>query len=101
MSSAYTPMWQSLGLDLPAHDKLLSILGQAYGDIYLSQKNRPAGMQYLDFVLSEIHGLRIKELMVLAASANSRPDELLFVSLTFPGTSLSAASLFFSTAPGL
>ncbi|HKJ98048.1 MAG TPA: double-cubane-cluster-containing anaerobic reductase, partial [Desulfotignum sp.] len=30
---------------------------------YLSQKNRPEGMGYFDFVMSEVHGLRIKELL--------------------------------------
>jgi len=58
----YTPMWAELGLDLEAHEGLLGVLGSAYQDIYLSQKNRPEGMKYLDFVLSEIHGLRIEEL---------------------------------------
>ncbi len=55
-------IWTRLGLDLVAHDGLLSILGKAYSDIYLAQKDRPEGMKYLDFVLSEVHGLRIKEL---------------------------------------
>lgn len=59
----YQQMWADLGLDLPGHDKLLDVLGQAYGDVYLSQSNRPEGMQYLDFVVSEAHGLRIKELV--------------------------------------
>lgn len=61
--SDYTQMWTDLGLDLKAHDALLSILGGAYQDIFLSQKNRPEGMKYFDFVMSEVHGLRIKELM--------------------------------------
>lgn len=61
--SNYTQMWSDLGLDLKAHDALLSILGGAYQDIFLSQKNRPEGMKYFDFVMSEVHGLRIKELM--------------------------------------
>jgi len=56
-------MWKDLGLDLDTHDVLLGVLGTAYGDIYLSQKDRPAGMGYLDFVISEIHGLRIRELV--------------------------------------
>ncbi len=59
----YTTMWSELGLDLKSHDALLSVLGGAYTDIYLSQKNRPEGMKYFDFVMSEVHGLRIKELM--------------------------------------
>lgn len=55
-------MWKSLDLDLDVHDGLLQVLGQYYGDAYLSQENRPEGMGYLDFVVSEVHGLRIKEL---------------------------------------
>jgi benzoyl-CoA reductase/2-hydroxyglutaryl-CoA dehydratase subunit BcrC/BadD/HgdB len=56
-------MWQDLGLDLEAHDMLLGVLGNAYQDIYLAQKGRPEGMGYFDFVMSEVHGLRIKELL--------------------------------------
>jgi benzoyl-CoA reductase/2-hydroxyglutaryl-CoA dehydratase subunit BcrC/BadD/HgdB len=63
MSENYRSMWQDLGLDLVAHDALLGILGKAYQDIFLSQKNRPEGMGYFDFVMSEVHGLRIKELL--------------------------------------
>lgn len=62
MSESYHEMWETLNLDLPAHDALLQVLGKFYGDIYLSQQGRLQGMEYLDFVLSEIHGLRIKEL---------------------------------------
>jgi benzoyl-CoA reductase/2-hydroxyglutaryl-CoA dehydratase subunit BcrC/BadD/HgdB len=61
--SDYTKMWQSLGLDLKNHDALLSVLGKTYSDVFLSQKNRPEGMKYFDFVMSEVHGLRIKELV--------------------------------------
>ena len=39
--SDYTQMWLDLGLDLKAHDELLSMLGGAYQDIFLSQK-RPS-----------------------------------------------------------
>ena len=58
----YHPMWEELGLDLPTHDALLGAVGQMYGDAFLTQQNRPEGMSYLDFVVSEVHGLRIKEL---------------------------------------
>lgn len=60
--ASYREMWKKLDLDLPAHDALLGVLGKFYGDIYLSQQGRLQGMEYLDFVLSEVHGLRIKEL---------------------------------------
>ena len=59
----YTEMWKSLGIDVKNHDALLAVLGKAYTDIFLSQKNRPEGMKYFDFVMSEVHGLRIKELV--------------------------------------
>jgi benzoyl-CoA reductase/2-hydroxyglutaryl-CoA dehydratase subunit BcrC/BadD/HgdB len=63
MAEDYRKMWQQLGLNLETHDVLLGVLGKAYQDIFLSQKNRPEGMKYFDFVMSEVHGLRIKELM--------------------------------------
>ncbi|MBM3499525.1 MAG: 2-hydroxyacyl-CoA dehydratase [Armatimonadetes bacterium] len=63
MTVDYTAMWQDLGLDLAAHEGLLTVLGAAYDEVYLSQQNRPEGMSYFDFCVSEIHGLRVKELM--------------------------------------
>ncbi len=63
MSESYKAMWKDLGLDLEAHDALLSVLGEGYQAVFLSQKNRPAGMGYFDFVMSEVHGLRIRELL--------------------------------------
>ena len=59
----YRPMWESLGLDLAGHDALLAAIPVLYQNAYLSQTGRPDGMSYFDFVLSEIHGLRIKELV--------------------------------------
>ena len=61
--SDYKEMWSEMGIDLAAHDGLLNVLGEAYQQIFLTQNNRPKGMEYFDFVMSEIHGLRIKELM--------------------------------------
>ena len=63
MSSPYEQMWRELGRDLAAHDQLLTVLGEAYGQIFLTQPHRPKGMAYFDFVISEVHGLRIKELL--------------------------------------
>jgi len=62
MAREYRSMWESIGLDLDAHDQLLQALPPAYGNVYLSQDNRPAGMEYFDFVINEIHGQRIQEL---------------------------------------
>ncbi len=63
MSQEYRQMWSDLNLDLHAHDALLGVLGKVYGDIYMAQKERPRGMDYFNFVVNEIHGLRIKELL--------------------------------------
>lgn len=63
MSNDYRQMWQDLGLDLAAHDMLLNALGAGYTQVFLSQKNRPDAMGYFDFVMSEVHGLRIRELL--------------------------------------
>ncbi|MGD6808778.1 MAG: double-cubane-cluster-containing anaerobic reductase [Candidatus Bathyarchaeia archaeon] len=62
MSEKYGEMYKQLGMDIKKHDELLNILGQYYTAVYLSQKNRPQKMDYFDFVVSEVHGLRIKEL---------------------------------------
>jgi hypothetical protein len=63
MTKDYKPMWKDLEINLDAHDGLLSVLSDAYTNIYLSQKNRPEGMKYFDFVISEVHGLRIEEIV--------------------------------------
>lgn len=59
----YHEMWAGLGLDVKMHDAVLETVGKAYGEVFMSQKNRPKGMEYFDFVMSEVHGLRIKELL--------------------------------------
>ncbi|MCA1961683.1 MAG: 2-hydroxyacyl-CoA dehydratase family protein [Desulfomonile sp.] len=63
MTTEYEQMWKGLGLDLAAHDELLQVLGKGYQDIFLSQSDRPKGMDYFNFVMSEVHGLRVKELL--------------------------------------
>ncbi|HJV64318.1 MAG TPA: double-cubane-cluster-containing anaerobic reductase [Geomonas sp.] len=62
MSNQYEPIWKELGLNLDNHAGLLGVLSDAYRGIYLAQKERPAAMGYFDFVVSEVHGLRIKEI---------------------------------------
>jgi len=56
-------MWRGLGINIEAHDGLMGVLEKFYTDIYLSQQNRPVGMEYFDYLVSEIHGQRIKELV--------------------------------------
>jgi benzoyl-CoA reductase/2-hydroxyglutaryl-CoA dehydratase subunit BcrC/BadD/HgdB len=60
--NSYGQMWSDLGINLPAHCALLNAIPKMYGAAYLTQVNRPEGMKYFDFVVSEIHGLRIQEL---------------------------------------
>jgi benzoyl-CoA reductase/2-hydroxyglutaryl-CoA dehydratase subunit BcrC/BadD/HgdB len=61
--SDYHEMWKSLGMDVEAHDQLCEVLPTAFSDTFLSQENRPEGMSYYDFVVSEIHGVRPAELI--------------------------------------
>jgi benzoyl-CoA reductase/2-hydroxyglutaryl-CoA dehydratase subunit BcrC/BadD/HgdB len=63
MANDYTEMWSSLGLNVQAHQGLLGVLSDTYQNIYLSQQNRPEGMKYFDFVISEVHGQRIVEIV--------------------------------------
>lgn len=58
----YRELWKSLKMDLVKHDELCAVLPEMYGSIYLTQENRPVGMDYFNFVISEVHGLRIQEL---------------------------------------
>lgn len=58
----YRELWDRLGMDLEKHDVLCDVLPQLYEGVYLSQENRPEGMNYYNFVVAEVHGLRIKEL---------------------------------------
>jgi hypothetical protein len=62
MEKDYAGLWENLGLNLENHAGLLGVLSDAYKNIYLSQKERPKGMEYFDFVISEIHGLRVEEI---------------------------------------
>ena len=86
MSEKYVEMWKNIGMDIEKHNILLNALAQFYGSIYLTQKNRPKKMDYFDFVVSEIHGLRIKELNDLRAKGKKvvgafciyAPEELVY-----------------------
>ncbi|MBD5589036.1 2-hydroxyacyl-CoA dehydratase [Clostridium botulinum] len=58
----YGKLWTDLGVNLEKHDQLCAVLPELYGSTYLTQENRPEGMNYFNFVVSEVHGLRIQEL---------------------------------------
>lgn len=59
----YREMWKDLGMDVDNHDILCEVLPQVFTDVYLSQENRPQAMDYFNMVVSEIHGIRPKELI--------------------------------------
>jgi benzoyl-CoA reductase/2-hydroxyglutaryl-CoA dehydratase subunit BcrC/BadD/HgdB len=63
MSDENRQMWQDLGMDLETHDLLLDALPGLYEKVYLSQPNRPKRMEFYDLVVSDIHGIRPKELI--------------------------------------
>ena len=44
----YRKMWESLGMDLETHDQLCEVLPQAFGDVFLSQENRPEAMDSME-----------------------------------------------------
>ncbi len=110
----YRTMWESLNLDITAHDGLLKVLGKFYNDIYLSQHGRLKGMEYLDFVLSEVHGfwdtaingimankdvLKARFVPITSRSLNSkRTRRCSAISLSRPLTSHSPRC-FISTGP--
>lgn len=82
----YRKMWEELGMNVDMHDQLCEVLPQAFGDVYLSQENRPEGMDYYNFVVSEIHGVRPAELIehqkkggkVFGTFCVYVPDEVVF-----------------------
>ncbi|MBO8138680.1 MAG: hypothetical protein H0Z40_11210 [Desulfotomaculum sp.] len=59
----YRKMWHDLGMDLEKHDEFLAPVPTIYGDLFVKQQNRPIAMEYFDFVMSEVYGLRVKELL--------------------------------------
>jgi len=82
----YHQMWKDLGMNVEMHDQLCAVLPQAFGDVFLSQENRPEMMDYFDFVVSEIHGVRPAELVefqkkggkVFGTFCVYVPDEIVF-----------------------
>ena len=59
----YRKMWEELGMDVELHDQLCAVLPQAFGDVFLSQENRPDSMDYYNMVVADIHGIRPAELI--------------------------------------
>ncbi|MHB8896975.1 MAG: double-cubane-cluster-containing anaerobic reductase [Candidatus Geothermincolia bacterium] len=85
MADDYRKMWEELGINLENHDGLLEVLPPLFTDVFLSQEGRPARMSYFDYVFSEVHGLRIQELVnhkknggiVVGTYCTYAPEELI------------------------
>jgi len=92
MTNDNRQMWTDLGIDLERHDALLNALGPAYKEIYLSQMNRPKAMGFFDFVVGDIHGIRVRELRehakdggkVVATYCVFVPDEIVLAAGAVP-----------------
>ncbi len=81
------PMWKELGLDIEKHDQLLAVLPDIFKKVFIdSQKNRPKGMGFFDFVVGDIHGIRVSELKkakdegkkIIGTFCLYIPDEIIF-----------------------
>ncbi len=59
----YHKMWKGLNMDLATHDQLCAALPPAFEQVFLTQQDRPLGMDYFNMVIAEVHGLRIQELL--------------------------------------
>lgn len=92
MTTDNRQMWTDMGIDLERHDALLSALEPAYKEIYLSQTNRPTNMDFFDFVVGDIHGIRVRELMeharnggrVVATYCVFVPEEIVIAANAIP-----------------
>lgn len=60
---SYPEMWRSLGVDVERFEKMRCVLGDVYQKNFMFQENRPQAMEYFDWIISEIHGGRIAELL--------------------------------------
>ncbi len=97
----YKNMWKSLNMDLDKHDILCDALPESFGEIYLTQKDRPESMNYFNYALAEVHGARIQELQeskkdgkkVVGTFCVFVPDEVIFATDTI-GVGLCSGSQF-------
>ncbi|MBN2963307.1 2-hydroxyacyl-CoA dehydratase [Sulfurospirillum sp. T05] len=64
---AHKPLLESIGVDVERHAKMMGMGLGAYQNLFMSQENRPKGMAYFDWFVSEIQGERIAEINALRA----------------------------------
>ncbi|MDX1810037.1 MAG: double-cubane-cluster-containing anaerobic reductase [Sulfurospirillaceae bacterium] len=68
---AHRELLSGIGLDVDRHAKMMAAGLEGYKQQFLSQPNRPEGMKYFDWFMSEIQGERIAEINRLRA--NKKP----------------------------
>ncbi len=64
-------LWRELDMNVERFEKMRLTMGEVYRNTFLTQQNRPAGMDYFDRLVSGMHTERIKEM--LAARAEGKP----------------------------
>jgi len=63
----YRDLLSNIGVDVEKHAKMMNAGLESYKKQFLSQPNRPKGMEYFDWFMSEIQGQRITEINELRA----------------------------------
>ncbi|MFC1871372.1 double-cubane-cluster-containing anaerobic reductase [Chloroflexota bacterium] len=92
MTNDNRQMWTDLGINLKPHDELLNALSPIFQEIYRAQENRPQGMGFFDFVVGDIHGIRVRELRehaingakIVATYCVFVPEELVWAADAIP-----------------
>jgi benzoyl-CoA reductase/2-hydroxyglutaryl-CoA dehydratase subunit BcrC/BadD/HgdB len=64
---AHKELLADIGVDVERHAKMMGMGLEAYKTQFMSQVNRPKGMEYFDWFMSEIQGQRIAEINKLRA----------------------------------
>jgi benzoyl-CoA reductase/2-hydroxyglutaryl-CoA dehydratase subunit BcrC/BadD/HgdB len=64
---AHKELLADIGVDVERHAKMMGMGLEAYKAQFMSQTNRPKGMEYFDWFMSEIQGQRIAEINKLRA----------------------------------
>ncbi len=62
-TSDYLDLYKKLNMDVEKHEELINGLSEIFPEFFLKQENRPKGMEYFDWLMSEVHGKRIEELL--------------------------------------
>ena len=92
MKNYFREMWSALGIDLELHDQLITNTTKMHERTHLSQKNRPARMDYFDHSLHACHAERVAEILEFRKNGGKSigtfciyvPDEIAFAAGVLP-----------------